>query len=81
MNKNVVSVTIDASSPPNVGHQNPKQAKSHSHCLLNMDITSWSSSDTCLSLHHVYDTEEFTLCDRKLIQINFCPQNLGLALY
>jgi hypothetical protein len=74
MNKNVVSVTIDAGSPPNVGRQNPKQAKSHStvsESYNSMDIT--SSSDTCLSLHHVYNTEEFKLCDCKLIQRNFAP--------
>ena len=27
--------TIEAGSPPNVGRQIPKQAKSHSHCPLN----------------------------------------------
>ena len=38
-------VTIEAGSPPNVGRQIPKQAKSHSHCPLNnnsMNITSAS---------------------------------------
>jgi len=52
----VMFVTIDAGSLANVGHQNPKRAKSHSHCLLNnnsMNIT--SASDACLNLHHVYD--------------------------
>jgi hypothetical protein len=34
-----------------------------------------------LSLYHIYNTDEFTLCDRELMQRSFCPQNLGLALY
>ena len=76
MNKNVVSVTIDAGSPPNVGCQNPKQAKATaiSKSYNSMDIT---SSDACLSLHHVYNTEEFKLCDCKLIQRNFAPKTLA----
>jgi hypothetical protein len=52
----VMFVTIEAGSPPNVGRQNPKRAKSYSHCPLNnnsMNIT--SASDACLNLHHIYD--------------------------
>jgi hypothetical protein len=52
----------------------PKATATVSESYNSMDIT---SSDACLSLHHVYNTEEFKLCDCELIQRNFAPKTLA----
>jgi hypothetical protein len=69
------------SSKSQTGRKPQPLSPKHGYHLIMQAETYCKIQIHVLSLHHVYNTEEFTLCDCELVQRNFCPQNLGLALY